>query len=508
MNRYCLKTLFLLLKLTNCFRRKFPLMGQQSAEQNSLFYDFSLEQHIPENYLLRRIDSFLDFDQLRYHLFPYYSLNGRPSIDPELMIRMLLIGYCYGIRSERRICEEVNYNLAYRWFCRLGLQGEIPSHSTFSKNRLGRFRESEVFRFVFNTVVSRCIDEGLVKGEGFAIDASFVRADVSRQRAEDGPVDWSPSPEQSRPVREYLEALDDVPSLRRPQKSVSLTDPMSQWSGAKGPAEFYYSTNYLIDVENGVIMDVEGSPSTLALEVATTKTMIERVEDNHDIVPARLMGDTAYGSAENLGYLVTEKKIEPHIPVWDKSKRDDDTYSIKDFIYIDENDHYICPEGKFVQCNRGNLEAPRVTKDNTIIYRGFVGDCKNCPSKERCCPNTTHRKIARNIHEEARELARAIGKLPEYIESSKERKKVEMSFAHMKRHREFDRLRLRGLKGANDEFLLMATAQNLRKMVNIKYKPPPDDRESAPEIQNCTDFDHPINLLTSIKRQVRKILKN
>ena len=138
---------------------------------------------------------FLDFDQRRYHLFPYYSLNGRPSIDPELMIRMLLVGYCYGIRSERRLCEEVNYNLAYRWFCRLGLQGDVPNHSTFSKNRLGRFRESEVFRFVFNTVVSRCIDEGLVKGEGFAIDASFVRADVSRQRAVNGPVDWTPSPE-------------------------------------------------------------------------------------------------------------------------------------------------------------------------------------------------------------------------------------------------------------------------------------------------------------------------
>jgi transposase len=361
------------------------MMGQQTAGQNSLFYDFCLEQHIPENHLLRRIDSFLDFDQLRYHLFPYYSLNGRPSIDPELMIRMLLIGYCYGIRSERRLCEEVNYNLAYRWFCRLGLQGDVPNHSTFSKNRLRRFRESEVFRLVFNTVVSRCIDEGLVKGEGFAIDASFVRADASRQRFEEGPVDWTPSPEQSRPVREYLEALDDDPSLRRTQKSVSLTDPMSQFSGAKGRAEFYYSTNYLIDVENGVIMDVEGSPSTRTLEVATTKTMIERVEDNHGIVPDRLMGDTAYGSAENLGYLVTEKEIEPHIPVWDKSNRSDGTYSAEDFIYIHQSDHYVCPEGKFVKYNRRNLIKPSVTQDNTMVYRSAPWDCKKCPSKDRCC---------------------------------------------------------------------------------------------------------------------------
>ena len=138
------------------------MMGQQPPQQNALFYDFCLEHHIPSNHLLRHIDSFLDFSEIRKHLESYYSHTGRPSIDPELMIRMLLIGYCYGIRSERRLCEEINFNLAYRWFCGLGLEEQLPDHSTFSKNRHGRFRESDLFRMVFNTVVRRCMKQGLV----------------------------------------------------------------------------------------------------------------------------------------------------------------------------------------------------------------------------------------------------------------------------------------------------------------------------------------------------------
>jgi transposase len=212
------------------------MMGQLPAAQNALFYDFCLERHIPPDHLLRHIDHFLDFDSIRQHLEPFYSFTGRPSIDPELMIRMLLVGYCYGIRSERRLCDEVNFNLAYRWFCRIGLEEDVPDHSTFSKNRHGRYRDSDLFRYVFDTVVQRCMGEGLVRGEGFAIDASLIRADVSRQRAvrSDEPVDWGPASTQTRAVREYFEALDENPALRRSQKRLSLTDPMAQWS-REGP---------------------------------------------------------------------------------------------------------------------------------------------------------------------------------------------------------------------------------------------------------------------------------
>ena len=362
------------------------MMGSLPAEQNALFYEFNLEQHIPDNHLLRQIDRFLDFDQIRLRLESFYSHTGRPSVDPELMIRMLIVGYCYGIRSERRLCEEINFNLAYRWFCRLGLEDEIPNHSTFSKNRHGRFRESDIFRFVFDTVVQRCIEQGLVKGEGFAIDASLVKADVCRQRAIRGTevIDWGPTEKQSRPVREYLDALDNDLTKSKP-KSTSLTDPMARWTAAKGPAIFAYSTNIMIDVENAIIMDVEATPGFRSDEVESTKTLLERIETKHQIKPKRLMGDTAYGSADMLGYLVDEKNIEPHVPIWDKSKRDDGTYSITEFIWNEEDDNYRCPTGKLLQRSQRNFKIPRtgITKANTIIYRSKKQECDICEEKKR-----------------------------------------------------------------------------------------------------------------------------
>jgi transposase len=185
------------------------MMGQQSGHQDQLFYSFNLESHVPADHLFRGVDRFLDLGELRQHLAPFYSHTGRPSIDPQLLIRMLIVGYCFGIRSERRLCEEVHLNLAYRWFCRLGLEGSAPDHSTFSKNRHGRFRDSDTLRFVFEQVLERCVREGLVGGEGFAIDASLVKADANRQRGVPGTeADWSDRASISRPVREYLAALD------------------------------------------------------------------------------------------------------------------------------------------------------------------------------------------------------------------------------------------------------------------------------------------------------------
>lgn len=303
-----------------------------------------------------------------------------------------------------------------------------------------------------------------------------MRADVSRQRAEPGPVDWTPSKTQSRAVREYLELLDQEAEFKRPQKSVSLTDPNSQWSSAKGPAEFYYSTNYMVDVGKNIIMDVEASVSTLSSEVATTRTMIERIEENYAICPERLMGDTAYGAAENLGYLVEEKKIAPHVPVWDKSKRKDGTYSNSEFEWDEDADKYICPGDKELRRSRYKPRAlsTGITKDNRIIYRASTKDCKDCLFKDRCCPKTSHREIARSIYEKSREVAREICESDAYVKSSRERKKVEMLFAHMKRNLGFRRLRLRGIKSANDEFLLVATVQNLRRMAKLLSQPPPE----------------------------------
>ena len=185
------------------------MMGERTVAQEAMFYNFNLERHVPADNLLRSIDRFVDLSDIREHLRSFYSETGRPSVDPELMIRMLIIGYCMGIRSERRLCDEVHVNLAYRWFCRLGLEGAVPDHSTFSKNRHGRFRDSDLLRKLFETTVARCMAEGLVGGEGFAVDASLIRADVKRQHAVNR-HEHLPSEVTSHAIREYLAVLDDL----------------------------------------------------------------------------------------------------------------------------------------------------------------------------------------------------------------------------------------------------------------------------------------------------------
>ncbi len=444
------------------------MMGFQTDSQERLFYSFKLEDHIPQNHLLRGIDRYLDLSSLREHLTDHYSHTGRPSIDPELMIRMLVIGYSFGIRSERRLCEEVHLNLAYRWFCRLGLEDKVADHSTFSKNRHGRFRDSGAFRHLFETVLRRCMEEGLVRGEGFATDASVIKADAQRQRAVPGKetIDWGNPDEATRPVREYLAALEEANPSDDPPKSISLTDPASSWTAAHGPAYFAYCTNYLIDLNAGIIVDVEASAVNKMAEAEATRIMIDRVEERFDLKPNRLVGDTNYGSAAMVGWLVEEKQIEPHVPVVDKSERDDGTFSRSDFQWDETANEYRCPAGHVLRSNWRPFTNPRthVTKADTIIYRSSQSDCEACAMKADCCPTTPRRNVPRSIHEPARDVARAIAKTDAYRQSRNDRKKVEMLFAHLKRILKFDKLRLRGPSGVQDEFLLAATAQNLRRM--------------------------------------------
>ena len=447
------------------------MMGHRQVEQAALFYEFSLERHIPADHLLRSIDRFVDFEDLRRELAPFYSNIGRPSIDPELMIRMLLIGYCFGIRSERRLCDEVHLNLAYRWFCRLGLDGAVPDHSTFSKNRHGRFRESDLFRRVFETVLRRCIRERLVGGEGFAVDASLIKADANRQKGIQGDKGLPPEAA-GRAIDEYLAVLDDAAfgaATEVTPKLVSPSDPAARWTGAQGGQAFFaYSTNYLVDVENAIIVDVEPTTAIRQAEVLAAKRMIERSIERFDLYPSRLLGDSAYGSAEMVGWLVYEHGIEPHVTVFDKSARTDGTFSREAFTYDHANDVYRCPAGRTLTTT-GTL----VNNDTTVLYRASKHDCQACSLRSRCCPNTPSRKVPRSIYEGARDMAREIASSWEGRTSRRLRKKIEMLFAHLKRILKLDRLRLRGPNGARDEFTLAAAAQNLRKMAKLIPMPAP-----------------------------------
>ena len=249
------------------------------------------------------------------------------------MIRMLIVGYVFAIRSERALCRDVQVNLAYRWFCGLSIEDKVPDHSAFSRARNERFRDSDIFRSVFERVVEACIAAGLIGGEGFAVDASLIAADANKQRSIPG-SEWNRASDpqrMSRAVKEYLATLDDAAFGAASDvipKFVSPSDPAAQWTGAmRGPAFFAYADNYLIDVKFGIIVDVEASRAIRQAEVGAAKTMIERTQQRFDLKPAYLAADTAYGSAETLNWLVNEKKIEPHIPVIDKSRREDGTFS-------------------------------------------------------------------------------------------------------------------------------------------------------------------------------------
>jgi transposase len=448
------------------------MMGRQGGDQSQLFYLFNLERRIPADHLLRRANPIVTrvLANLREKLAPFYSDIGRPSIDPELMIRMLIVGYCYGIRSERRLCEEVELHLAYRWFCRLDLDDQVPDHSTFSVNRHGRFRDSDILRHVFEAVVRACMDAGLIKGEGFAVDASVIEADASRYHGKaPDEIDWSAPERQTRAVAEFLTALDDndPEADRKLPKVISPVDPCSAWTAkASKRVQFGYGLNYLIDTGHAVIVDVEATPARTYDEVAATRTMIDRTEKTFGLKPKRLAADTAYGTGKVLAWLLG-KNITPYIPVWERYERTDGMFPRAAFTYDAECNVYICPNGHPLKTS-GTIHDGRVRN-----YLSQPGDCRACELKARCT-RAPFRKIARDINEEARDYARSLTGTPEFQRSSNERKKVEMRFAHLKVQHRFERMRLRGLCGARDEFHLAAIVQNLKTLANRLSQPPPN----------------------------------
>src|SRR5881628_2781709 len=402
------------------------MMGRLNHDQGQLFYSFHLDEVVPDDHLVREIAAILDLSWVHRELAAYYPKMGRPSIDPELMIRMLIVGYVFAIRSERMLCREVKVNLAYRWFCGLSIEDSIPDHSAFSRARHERFRDSDIFRRVFERVVEACIAAGLVGGEGFAVDASLIVADANKQRSIPG-SEWQKAQDPNtanRAVKEYLATLDDAAfgaASEVTPKFVSPSDPAAQWTGAmRGPAFFAYADNYLVDVKFGVIVDVEASRAIRQAEVGAAQTMIDRTERRFGLKPQRPAADSAYGSAPTLNWIVNEKKIAPHIPVIDKSVREDGTFSRGDFTFDKERNHYVCPMGKLLKT------TGRILAEHKFRYIASTRDCGPCPLKSKCCPNTPARMIPRDINEDARDVARALTGTKAFEQSRRDRKRVEM----------------------------------------------------------------------------------
>ncbi len=379
---------------------------------------------------------------------------------------MLLIGYLYGIRSETRLCEEVHLNLAYRWFCRLGLEGQVPERSTFSKNRHGRFAGGDVLRRVFETVVGVCTDNGLVGGTGALVDGSTVHADANRDRR-DTPdaiqAAWDEKETITRPVQAYLDDLEaaaahppDGPK-HKPPKYISETDPQAAWSLKDGPGRFSYEVNYLADDLHAIIVDVEATPARLSQEIVAAKEMLERKTAGFD--PNSIAADKSYGTGPFLSWLF-DREITPYIPVLDRKGQTDGKLTRDAFAYDAERDVYVCPQGHDLPLRGVNTET-RVKR-----YKAKASQCRDCPLRAQCT-DAPSRTVVRLMDEEARQKARDLAETDAFQTARARRKKIEMLFAHLKRWLKLTRLRLRGLSGANEEFLLAATAQNLKRLVKL-----------------------------------------
>ena len=433
---------------------------------------------LPKDHVLRRIDRLLDMSELRAALASHYSARGRPSVAPDLLIRMALIGRLYGITSERRLCEEVRFNLAYRWFCRLPFDASVPNHSTFSKNRHGRFRDANVFRLLFEQTVRRCVAAGLVARKDAAIDASFIAADASWQRKmRDGDIAGA---RLTRPVREWLADQAIAPAQehgapRGKPAAISRTDPGAAWSARTARGRFGYAYNVLIDTPGGVAVEVEASPARFAAEVDAARIMLARAGDCFDYQPKRVAADTAYGSGAFLAF-VNDRGSVPHIPVMERSEQTNGKFPREAFSYDPERDHYVCPAGKVLRYRGTHRQV------GCLRYSASPLDCQNCRLK-RQCTSANNRSVTHSEHEDVRDLVRSEMQTPLFQRSMRLRRGVERLFADAKGKRGLTRLHLRGLRGAEEEFLLGAAVSNLvllarptNQPARKRFPPPASER--------------------------------
>ncbi len=443
------------------------MMGQHDRSE-ALFYYFRLEDQVPETHLLRLIDKHISFAFVRERLKESYSDMGRPSIDPELLLRILLIGYLYGITSERKLVEELRMHLAWRWFTGLGFDQEIPHHSTFSKNRHGRFQESKLFEELFAEIVKQCVEVGLVRGDHLSVDGSFVEANaakesrVSREQLEE-------VAQVNRKVREYLVELERHNPVEEPvhqQEQVSTTDPDSTYATKGGtPARLGYYDNYLVDNHSCVIVGVQATAARMSQETVAAQAMLTRFAQWQGREPESVAADTTYGNGEFLQWLV-DRSITPYMRTRDSIHRKRSPfYGPERFTYEQENDRYICPAGQ--PLNYGGQSH----RNHSWTYIGTRKRCGPCSLRPQCT-SAAFRCLVIHQHEPARQRARELAKTPEFAKAQRQRKKVEALFAELKNRIGLRRLRLRGLKFVAEQFFLAAAAQNIKRLVRFLSQAP------------------------------------
>jgi transposase len=442
------------------------MMGQHSRSE-ALFYYFRLEDQVPETHLLRLIEKHISFAFVGEKLKASYSDTGRPSIDPELLLRILLIGYLYGITSERKLVEELRMHLAWRWFTGLGFDQEIPHHSTFSKNRHGRFQESKLFEELFEQIVLQCVEVGLVQGKHLSVDGSFVEANASKesripreQLAEAAQVNQS--------VRQYLVELEQqnpAEEAVHEQRLVSTTDPDSTYATKGGtPARLGYYDNYLVDNHSCVIVGVQATAARMSQETVAAQDMLTRFTQWQGREPESVAADTTYGNGEFLQWLA-DRSITPYMRTRDSIHRKRSPFfGPERFTYEPEHDRYICPAGQ--PLNYGGQSH----RNHSWTYIGTRKRCGPCELRPQCT-SSAFRGLVIHQNEPARQRARELANTPEFAKAQRQRKKVEALFAELKNQIGLRRLRLRRLKFVREQFFLAAAAQNIKRLVRFLSPP-------------------------------------
>jgi transposase len=450
----------------------------EKKKSKELFYYLSPEELIPENHILRLINRYVDFSFIRPKVEHLYSHTGRPSVDPDVMMRMLLLGYLFGITSERRLCEEVGMHMGYRWFVGLSLEEKIPDHSTFSKNRHGRFKQSGIYQQIFDQIVHQCIEKCLVKGDHLTVDSTLVKANASFKNLE--PIVVSLKPEQyiekvdkENPVSEKPES--EHPEVWEPKDDFahsgvkisnkthrSRIDPDSRIARKSNFSETYlgHGVTYVMDNKSRVIVGADRNLPNRNADAKTAVELVGRLKWNYHLTPRTLGADKGYATGVFVHWLL-EQNVQPHVPIMDsRSRNDKGIYSIEQFQYQDDKDEFICPQGKTLRY----WGIQQHSKQHA--YRASPSDCRQCPVKAQCT-RASYRSLSYHIYESSIEIARRLTQTRGYRISQRMRKRIEELFGEAKECMGMRRMKFRGALFAREQVLLTATAQNIKRMVRL-----------------------------------------
>lgn len=481
----------------------------KSQRKEPMFYYVSIEEMIPATHLLRLIDKHIDLNFIRDKVKHLYSHTGRPSIDPEILLRMLLIGYLYGITSERRLCEEVKMHIGYRWFVGLNLEDKIPDHSTFSKNRHARFSESDVFQKIFDEIINQCIAKGLLTGKHLTVDSTYIKANASFKSLEPIVVDMNSREyidtlEKENPVEDAAEDKPWEPGEDYPHKGKKIsnatyrskTDPDARLGrkSFRATTELYHAATYVMDNKSRIIVGADVGRPDKRTDCEKALQQIQRIKWTYKIKLESLGADKGYAAGEFIHNLGTEK-IQPHIPIVDYRRHNGvGIYTIKEFHHDKQKDIFICPEGK-------ELKYWGIHKHSRQhVYRARKKDCSICLKKAECTRDTS-RSVSYHIYEDSIEKARQLNKTTEYRISQRMRKKIEELFGEAKEFMGLRQAKFRRRRFVREQVLMTATVQNIKRIVKLLSKKGPE-RAAADVGQVLADFRVKVALFFFSRRLV------